>query len=48
MKILLTTYGELLNACFNGDVIVLFVDREIYAISSLTGFTKGYNNPMKK
>lgn len=43
-----STHKELLNACFNGDVIALFVDREIYAIASLTGFTKGYNKPMKQ
>ncbi len=43
-----STHKELLNACFKGDVIAMFADDEIYAIASLTGFTKGYNNPMKK
>lgn len=38
-------YNKLLEACKAGDVIAFYVNDEIFAISSLTGFTKAYKNP---
>lgn len=41
-------YNKLVEACKAGDVLVFYVNDEIYAISSLTGFTKAYKNPVKQ
>lgn len=40
-------YSKLVAACKAGDIIVFYVNDEVYAVASLTGFTKAYNNPIK-